>query len=104
MDVDSAYQKVYNNINFEFSIPSYSKLAKPVYSYRIKGFSTGWSTWQRNGSATFENLPAGDYVFEVRGKYNNSISEIATYPFTIALPWFATTLAIVVYILLFLFR
>ena len=91
-----------NNINFEFSIPVYSKLAKPVYSYRIKGFSTGWSTWQRDGSATFENLPAGDYVFEVRGKYNNSISEIATHAFTIALPWYATTVAIVVYILLFL--
>ncbi len=91
-----------NNINFEFSIPVYSKLTKPVYSYRIKGFSKGWSDWQTNGSATFENMPSGDYVFEVRGKYNNKISEIASYTFRIALPWYATTTAIIIYVLLFL--
>ena len=91
-----------NNINFEFSIPVYSKLTKPVYSYRINGFSKGWSDWQANGSATFENMPSGDYVFEVRGKYNNKISEIASYTFSIALPWYATTTAIIIYILLFL--
>ncbi|MDX1719263.1 MAG: triple tyrosine motif-containing protein [Salegentibacter mishustinae] len=91
-----------NNINFEFSIPVYSKLTKPVYSYRINGFSKGWSDWQTNGSATFENMPSGDYVFEVRGKYNNKISEIASYTFSIALPWYATTTAIIIYILLFL--
>ncbi|WP_282016954.1 helix-turn-helix and ligand-binding sensor domain-containing protein [Salegentibacter mishustinae] len=91
-----------NNINFEFSIPVYSKLTKPVYSYRINGFSKGWSDWQTNGNATFENMPSGDYVFEVRGKYNNKISEIASYTFSIALPWYATTTAIIIYILLFL--
>ena len=91
-----------NNINFEFSIPVYSKLTKPVYRYRINGFSKGWSDWQTNGSATFENMPSGDYVFEVRGKYNNKISEIASYTFSIALPWYATTTAIIIYILLFL--
>jgi DNA-binding CsgD family transcriptional regulator len=91
-----------NNINFEFSIPVYSKLTKPVYSYRIKGFSKGWSDWQTNGSATFENMPSGDYVFEVRGKYNNRISEIASYTFSIALPWYATNNSIIIYVLLFL--
>ncbi|MBZ9630861.1 hypothetical protein LB465_08720 [Salegentibacter sp. LM13S] len=90
-----------NNIHFEFSIPAYSKLAKPVYSYRIKGFSQGWSEWQPNGNATFENMPSGDYVFEVRGKYDNEISETASYAFSIALPWYATTTAIIIYILLF---
>jgi len=91
-----------NNINFEFSIPVYSKLAKPVYSYRIKGFSAGWGEWQARGNATFENMPSGDYVFEVRGKYNNKISEPASYGFSIALPWYATTTAVIIYILLFL--
>jgi len=91
-----------NNIKFDFSIPVFSKLAKPEYSYRIKGFSTGWSDWQTNGSATFENLPAGDYTFEVRGKYNNEVSKIAKYTFSIALPWYATTIAILIYALLFI--
>jgi len=90
-----------NNITFEFSIPAFSKLAKPVYSYRIKGFSAGWSEWQSHGLANFENMPAGDYVFEVRGKYNNSISDVASYAFSIALPWYANTTAIIIYILLF---
>jgi len=91
-----------NNINFEFSIPTYSKLAKPVYIYRIKGFSAGWSEWQSPGVANFENMPSGDYVFEVRGKYNNKISDIVSYAFSIALPWYASTTAIIIYILLFL--
>ena len=91
-----------NNINFEFSMPIYSRLTKPVYSYKIKGYSTGWSDWQANGSATFENLPPGDYIFQVRAKYNNKISNIATYAFSIALPWYATTTAIIIYCLLFL--
>ncbi len=91
-----------NNINFEFSIPTYSKLAKPVYSYRISGYSSGWSKWQSHGTATFENLPAGDYIFEVRGKYDNQLSDIATYTFSIGLPWYATNIAIVVYVLIFL--
>ncbi|SKB51937.1 regulatory protein, luxR family [Salegentibacter holothuriorum] len=91
-----------NNINFEFSMPVYSKLTEPVYSYRIKGYSTGWSDWQAEGNATFENLPSGDYVFEVRGKYNNKLSDIASYAFSIALPWYATTTAIIIYVLLFL--
>jgi DNA-binding CsgD family transcriptional regulator len=91
-----------NNIHFEFSIPVYSKLARPEYSYRIKGFSAGWTQWQGIGSATFENLPAGDYIFEVRGKYNNNISEVKTYSFNIASPWYATTTAVLVYILLFM--
>ncbi|WP_037318340.1 triple tyrosine motif-containing protein [Salegentibacter sp. Hel_I_6] len=90
-----------NNINFEFSIPAFSKLAKPVYSYRIKGFSAGWSEWQSQGLANFENMPSGDYVFEVRGKYNNKISDTASYAFSITLPWYATTAAIIIYILLF---
>ncbi|MBI6120913.1 triple tyrosine motif-containing protein [Salegentibacter maritimus] len=91
-----------NNINFEFSIPVYSKLTKPVYSYSIKGYSNGWSDWQAHGSATFENLPPGDYIFQVRGKFNNKITNIASYSFSIAQPWYATTTAIIVYFLLFL--
>jgi len=91
-----------NNITFAFSIPVYSKLNQPAYSYRIKGFSTGWSEWQNSGKASFKNLPSGDYVFEVRGQYNNKLSNVASYGFSIALPWYASTLAIIIYILLFL--
>ena len=72
-----------------------------MYSYRIKGFSAGWSEWQSQGLANFENMPSGDYVFEVRGKYNNKISDTASYAFSITLPWYATTAAIIIYILLF---
>ncbi|MGY5846015.1 triple tyrosine motif-containing protein [Salegentibacter sp. HM20] len=91
-----------NNISFEFSIPAYSRLNKPMYSYRLKGLSAGWSDWQHTGRAAFENLPPGDYVFEVRGKLQDSLSNVESYAFSIAVPWYASNLAIVIYVLLFL--
>lgn len=91
-----------NNIRFDFSIPDYSKLVKPVYSYRIKGFNTGWSDWQNEGTVIFENLPAGDYIFEVRGKINTELGNKASFVFSIAPAWYTSITAIVIYILLFL--
>jgi len=91
-----------NNIRFDFSIPDYSKLVRPVYSYRIKGFNAGWNKSENNGTVNFENLPAGDYIFEVRGKYNTRLSNIASYAFSIAPAWYASITAIIVYVLLFL--
>lgn len=91
-----------NNIEFNFSIPHYQKLTDITYSYRIENYSTAWSTWNQVGTAEFDNLPAGTYNFQVKGKINEKETSILNYQFSIARPWYLTHLAIAGYFVIFL--
>ena len=69
----------------------------------MEGLQSKWSEWNSRTSVSFKNLSPGDYVFKVRAKVANSNPEnIATYSFTINKPWYATNLAIIIYLLLFI--
>jgi DNA-binding CsgD family transcriptional regulator/uncharacterized membrane-anchored protein YhcB (DUF1043 family) len=62
-----------------------------------------WSEWSTRPVANYKNLPPGHYVFKVRAKTGNSISaNIAEYSFTILKPWYATNIALFVYLIIFL--
>ena len=89
-----------NFINFYFSIPNYGKLASTQYSYRVVNYSSSWSPWDVDGVAIFKNLPAGEYTFEVKGKFNDEETPVISYPFSIARPWYFGNLAIAGYILI----
>lgn len=91
-----------NFVNFYFSIPNYGKLASTRYSYRILNYSSNWSPWSSEGDANFKNLPPGNYTFQVKGKFNDQVTDPVSYSFTIAQPWYFTTLAIVSYVFLFI--
>ncbi|HSN60168.1 MAG TPA: triple tyrosine motif-containing protein, partial [Ferruginibacter sp.] len=72
------------------------------YSYRMKGFEKNWSEWSKKTEKDYTNLPAGKYTFEVKAKNNlGNESEIAFYSFTILPPWYETTWAKIIYLLLF---
>ncbi|SDK74492.1 ligand-binding sensor domain-containing protein [Salinimicrobium catena] len=90
-----------NNFTFQFGFTEYKKFLVPVYSYRLKGFNSRWSNWSPDPSATFKNLPFGDYTFEVRGKIGNELFSGASYDFEISRPWYLGNLAIATYVLLF---
>ncbi|MFD1095003.1 helix-turn-helix and ligand-binding sensor domain-containing protein [Salegentibacter chungangensis] len=89
-----------NYLNFGFSVPHYGKLNDLKYSYFIENYSSSWSDWSSEGSANIKNLPAGNYVFKVKAKYNNKVTNTASYAFVIARPWYLSNLAIMVYVLL----
>jgi DNA-binding CsgD family transcriptional regulator len=91
-----------NNLKFNYSIPEYRKFTVPVFSYRLTGLSDRWSSWNSSTTATFKNLPFGDYSFEVRGKVGNTLIPASSFSFEIARPWYWSNLAIAVYLLLFL--
>jgi DNA-binding CsgD family transcriptional regulator/uncharacterized membrane-anchored protein YhcB (DUF1043 family) len=60
-----------------------------------------WSEWGTKPFVNFKNLPSGDYIFRVRAKTGNSISaNVAEYHFTILKPWYATNIAILIYVIL----
>lgn len=90
-----------NNVTFSFTVPEYNKYINVEYQYILEGFQDKWSDWNVRPSVNFKNLPSGDYVFKVKAKFANSnLENTVTYAFTILKPWYATNLAIVIYIIL----
>ena len=54
-----------NNIRFQYIGINYSAVENVRYHYRLRGFQGDWSEPSKNREITFNNLPQGDYVFEI---------------------------------------
>ncbi|MGB5420152.1 triple tyrosine motif-containing protein [Algibacter sp.] len=92
-----------NNLQFSYSISSFSKIQKPEYQYKLEGIYEGWSDWSTDGTVLFENLPHGKYTFSVRGKVGNVITlNTESYLFVISNPWYLSNLAIGIAVFLLL--
>ena len=89
-----------NNLVFHYSVTEFAKFYETQYQYQLSGIYDTWSEWTTNSSSLFNNLPYGDYTFNVRAKIANSKSKnIASYSFRIAKPWYLSNLMITLYIL-----
>lgn len=53
-------------ITFEFSALDYADPGSTRYRHKLVGFDTDWIDIGNRGSATYTNLPAGEYVFRVQ--------------------------------------
>lgn len=90
-----------NSLLFSYAIPQYDKYAEVSYQYRLKGLFEQWSNWGLESNVGFNNLDHGDYVFEVRAKVGNTLTNnIAAYEFTIKQPWYLSLTALLCYVLL----
>ena len=100
---EGTFKAAENNITFSFTVPEYNKYINAEYQYLLDGFQDDWSEWSAKSTVNFKNLSPGNYTFKVRAKLANSASEkIATYTFTISKPWYATYLALFIYLILIL--
>jgi DNA-binding CsgD family transcriptional regulator len=89
-----------NNVTFSFTVPEYNKYITTEYQYLLKGFQEEWSEWSSKSSVSFKNLSPGEYTFTVRAKLANSSAEkVATYKFKVSKPWYATNLALLIYLI-----
>jgi len=89
-----------NTLAISFYTPYYNKYETPSYQFQLSDRYPNWSQWTQASSVTFENLPHGDYTFNVRSKVGNKVSENrATYSFTIERPWHLSHTAIILYII-----
>ncbi len=81
-----------NIITFEFAALDYSVPEKNQFSYKLENFSRNWIFSERDRSATYTNLPAGDYMFRVRGSNNDGVwnMEGTSLKLTIMPPWWET--------------
>ena len=89
-------------IGFEFAALEYSAPAKNRYAYRMVGFNDEWIESGAVRSATYTNLPPGNYTFEVRGSNNDGVwnESGASLTIFIAPPWWQTWWAYALYALL----
>lgn len=89
-----------NNVTFNYTVPEYNKYIYTEYQFLLEGLQEKWSSWSSKTTTYYKNLPAGDYVFKVKAKIGNSTHEnITSYSFTINKPWYSTTLANILYII-----
>lgn len=92
-----------NNLIFNYTVPQYNRFIDVEYQYMLEGQQNQWSEWSAKSSINFKNLEPGEYTFKVRAKIANSSPEnTVEYKFVIKKPWYATNLAWLIYILLFI--
>lgn len=60
-------------ITFEFSIMDFVNSGSSEFRYFLEGFDQAWINSGRNYSATYTNLPAGDYRFRVVGMNSSGV-------------------------------
>ncbi|MCU7552761.1 hypothetical protein OCK74_26825 [Chitinophagaceae bacterium LB-8] len=90
-----------NSLHFEFSTPFYGQRHHIEYSYYLSGFDKGWSAWSDRTEKDYTNLPAGNYIFKVKCRNNETNESVITaYSFTILPPWYQSWWAYTIYALL----
>lgn len=90
-----------NSLYFEFSAPVYAQQSNAQYSYLLTGFDQDWSDWSKKSEKEYTNLPPGKYEFKVKAKNNlGNESSVKIYSFTVLPPWYQTTWAYIVYLIL----
>ncbi|MCB9251597.1 MAG: hypothetical protein H6605_03975 [Flavobacteriales bacterium] len=89
----------------EFASLSYLHSAENQYSYRLIGFNKDWINAGNNREATFTNLNPGNYVLEIRSANNSGYWNTKARQLKIIIlpPWYRSTWAYFLYILLILF-
>jgi signal transduction histidine kinase len=81
----------FNSIKFTFSAVSFIREEQNSYTYMLEGFDREWSSWTSQNTKEYTNLPEGRYTFHVKGKnVFGTVSNEATYAFTILPPWYRT--------------
>lgn len=91
----------FNNVTFHF-------LTEDIFTndlsvqYMLKGIDKEWSAPQKINKMTYARLPKGKHTFLIRTTDNKgNYSEPTAYEFEILPPWYESTLAYVMYMILF---
>lgn len=90
-----------NTFTVEFTTMDFVNQENIYYEYRLNNLSKVWhSTLPGENRITYNYLSPGNYVLEVRASKNGSFTPIRKYEITILAPWYRTTLAYLIYLLI----
>lgn len=92
-----------NEISIDFVALHFANAEKNKYSYQLKGFDDQWIDAGNKRSATYTNLPPGDYSFHVKAANADGVwnEQGASIQFTILPPWYKTWWAYTFFLALF---
>ncbi len=89
----------YGSLSFHYQLLSYVNPRSHQYQYRIQS-SDPWVDTFKQTNQSFHQLPAGDYLFQARGKsLHGDWSEPTSYQFKVLSPPWKTTKAYLLYAL-----
>jgi hypothetical protein len=96
-ELDAGLSHRHNNLRFSYIGLDYSAVENVRYHYRLLGFQNDWSEPSKNREVIFNNLPSGNYTFEIYADAGTgeSRSETQSLVFTITpafwqTAWFLT--------------
>lgn len=94
-----------HSFSFDFINLTESKNIKTIYTWYLEGFDERWSVPSSEHKATYTNVPPGDYVFRVKAQPSGYIDDsvMREIKIHISKPFWATTWAMVVYVLFSLY-
>jgi len=86
----------------DFAVMDYINPSQNRYEYKLEGFDTNWVDGEVNGSATYTNLPPGEYKLRVRGANSLGVwsDEEITLDLTVNPAWWRTWWAYTAYLCL----
>jgi signal transduction histidine kinase/DNA-binding response OmpR family regulator len=92
-----------NHLTFDYLGVSLAQPDALRYRYRLTGFDEGWSRPLTTTTATYTNLPPGNYTFEVMAANGDGewTPRPAAFSFRIAPPWWRTWWAYLLYVTAF---
>lgn len=95
----------HNSFEFEFSSLEYLSQDKINYYYRLDGYDQDWiQVDSKRRFATYANLKPGTYQFQIKSAYEGDLlfSPTRTVTLEILPPWYMSTWAVLLYLILFL--
>lgn len=91
--VDATFQ-------LEFSLLRFDDAADITYEYRFADEENWTALTRGNNTLAFNHMPIGDYTLEVRARMAEAVSDISTYHIRVLPPWWRSTWAYIIYIIL----
>ena len=92
-----------NNISFIAATFDYISAQAVTLQCKMAGLDDGWREFRMGERISYMSLPPGDYVFSARISDANGGEALVSIPITIKNVWYRTSIAIISFILLFLF-
>lgn len=91
-----------NSFTLEFSTLNYGEEMNLIYEYTMSPDRKEWTSNPAGVNRfTFSRLGFGRYNLSVRARLNDIVSESKTYIIKIEAPWYASSLAVCIYLVLF---
>lgn len=91
-----------NSFNIEFSNLNYREPGLNMYTYILENYEKAWNPATHHYIASYRNIPAGDYVFRVKGRNSSGVwfDTDTILHITVRPPFWLTWQAIALYLIL----